>query len=214
MPIARRHSALLEVEEPSIFWGYPPVTNALPKLLLARAELFGDLPPGNDEELIKQIEQQCRSRPKQVAANSAVARAIIEWRNEEKVFGRIVQHNPLRMSVDTLRYCADVVAVKNSKAWVLNLDCRSSLVLSGEGREFIKSLIYHTALIGDLRDAGAAILRVPSIGNGKRKVIFEEFSGDPKFSLDEILKRVRETYAIWELIQRDRKTGEGKTGEP
>lgn len=213
LPIERRHGALLSVEQPGVGWGYDPVVSALPSLLMARSELFGDLPPGDDEELIRKIEQRCKRGSKQIAANSAVARSLVTWRNENNVRGRIVHHEPLRMSVASLTYCADVVAVFGGRPWILNLDCRSSLVLTTSGQEFMKSLIHHTARVGDLREAGVGVLRTPNVGAGVRRAVFEELDGPPRYSLDEILKRVSETYSIWEMILRARKTGAGKADE-
>lgn len=212
LPLERRSAELLGIEEPSVHWNYIPVTSNLPKILLAHSELFGDLPPGDDVELVRQIEKACKKGAEQIAANGAVARALIKWRNENNVRGRVVQHEPLRMSVDTLTYCADVVAIYGGRPWVISLDCRSSMVLSSAGKEFMKSLIHHTALIGDLRGAGVGILRVPKVGAGVRRAVFEELSGEPLYSLDDILKRVRETYSIWELILRARRTGSGQSG--
>ncbi|ODM47754.1 hypothetical protein A9320_22235 [Ruegeria sp. PBVC088] len=79
------------------------------------------------------------------------------------------------------------------------------MTLSVQGKEFIKSLIHHTALIGDLRNAQAALLRVPRTTNGKRRAIFEYLDGEPVFDLEEILQRIQETYSIWEMILRDRR---------
>jgi hypothetical protein len=213
LPIERRHGALLGIEEPGVGWGYSPVVSALPSILLARSELFGDLPPGDDEELIRRVEQDCKRGSKQVAANSAVARALVKWRNEKHVRGRIVHHEPLRMTVDYLSYCADVVAIFDGRPWVLHLDCRSSMSLTALGKECMKSLIHHTALVGDLREAGVGILRTPNVGVGARRAVFEELTGDPVYSLDEILKRVMETYSVWEMILRARKSGAGKVDQ-
>lgn len=205
LPFSKRRQELLKIEDPNVYWGYTPVVNALPKLLLAEAPLFGHLPRGSDAALLETIKRACKSGPSQISACTAVAQAIIDWRNSHAVTGRIVSPEPLRMSVDTLRYCADVAAIKDQTAYVLHIDPRSSMTLSKKGTEFIKSLIHHTALVGDLRDAKAAILRVPNVGKGQRKAIFEVLEGDPSFSLDEILKSVSETYSIWETILRARR---------
>jgi hypothetical protein len=213
LPVERRPSALMKIEEPGVAWGYAPVVRSLPSILLADTDLFGDLPKGDDEDLIRRILLECKRGAKQKEANGAVARALIEWRNQHNVRGRVVLHEPLRMSVDSLSYCADVVAIYEGRPWVLNLDCRSSLTLTPAGKEFMKSLIHHTALIGDVRSAGVAILRTPSVGAGTRTTVFEVLEGEPQYSLDDILKRVSETYSVWEMILRSRKGGdEAATG--
>ena len=201
-----KRAALEQIEKPKAYWGYQPVKNALPKLLLAGAGLFGDLPAGNDEELINQIRKQCKSNLTQAKANVAVAKAIIEWRNVNNVRGIIVHPEPFRMTADTLNFCSDVAIVMDKTLFIINLDCCSNMNLKANGKEFMKSLIFHTARIGDLRDAKVALLRTPSVGKGKRKAIFEILDGNPKYSLDEIDNLASETYAIWELILRDRRS--------
>jgi hypothetical protein len=178
---------------------------------LAKSDLFGDLPPGDDEQLIQQIIRDCRRGADQQSANSSVARAIVDWRNANAVRGHVVKPEPLRMSVDTLTYCADVAAIYQERAWVLNLDCRAKMSLSADGKEFMKSLIHHTARVGDLRDAGVAILRTPKIGEGRR-AIFEVLAGEPRYSMEQILKMVTETYSLWEALLRARHAG-GKASE-
>lgn len=212
LPIDRRREQLLKIEQPKVFWGYPPVERALPKLLLAESPLFGKLAAGSDEALLDAIERDCKSGPAQAKACRAVGRAIVDWRNANNVTGRVVHVDPLRTSVDTLKYCADVVAILDGEIFVIYLDPRSSLNLTLMGREFINSLIHHTALIGDLRDATPAILRTPKASDEIRRAVFEPMSGEPKFSLDEIMTRVTETYSIWETILRTRRA-EGSTAE-
>ncbi len=190
-------------------WGYQPVVDALPSILLAESSLFGHLPAGDDSELLRLIESSCKKGPSQKAACRAVAEAIIDWRNENGVFGRVVSPEPLRTTVDTLRYCADVAAIHNETAYILNLDCRSKMNLSLQGKEFMKSLIHHTALVGDLRDASVAILRTPVVKKGMRKAVLEELKGEPIYSLEDILRMVNETYSIWELLLRERRSGSG-----
>jgi hypothetical protein len=97
----------------------------------------------------------------------------------------------------------------DGKLFIIALDCRSSMNLTSSGKEFMSSLIHHTARIGDLRDASVAILRTPRIADGQRKAIFEELTGEPRYSLDEVLSMVSETYAIWETILRARASGKG-----
>lgn len=196
-----------------MFWNYTPVTLAAPKLLLASGDLFGDLPPGDDEELLRQVENSCRSGNDQKVANSAVAKAMIKWRNSEGVKSRLVRHEPLRTTVDTLQYCCDAVVIKDLRPWVIHLDCRASMSLSAQAKELMKSLIYHTALIGNLRDAGAAILRFPKSSDGQRKAVFETLDGSPQYELDDILKRITETYSIWETIIRARASGKDAASE-
>ncbi len=212
LPIERRNSALLKIENPSVWWNYSPVVNALPKILLASSPLFGDLQSGDDNVLVQSIVRECKSGVAQSNACEGVARALIDWRNENSVVGRIVRSEPLRLTVDTLRYCSDVVAVIDAQAYVLNLDPRSKMTLSAGGKEFIKSLIHHTALIGDLRDARAALLATRSIGDGNRVAKFEVLDGEPFYSLDDILSRINETYSIWELILRNRRDAAAKDG--
>lgn len=207
LSIEKRRAKLLSIEDPKVFWNYRPLTDALPKLLLAEAPLFEDLPSGKDSELVAQIKSSCKSSKNQKNACVASAEAIIKWRNENAVTGRIVYTDPLRLTVDTLKYCSDVVAIMNDTPYVINLDPRSTMSLSVEGKEFIKSLIHHTALIGDLRGAKAGILRTPKVGHGERKAIFEPLLDEPRFSLEDIIKRVNETYSIWETILRARKAG-------
>ena len=157
--------------------------------------------------------KSCKSGPTQKAACGAVAKAIIQWRNTNEVVGRNVSPEPLRMSVDTLHYCCDVAPVVGDRLFILHLDCRSSMSLNAAGKEFMKSLIHHTARIGDLRDAAVGILRTPKTSHGDRKAVLEELSGDPVFSLEEILSMTEETYAIWELILRERRSGSESVAE-
>ena len=204
LPIEKRLEHLQSIEKPKVFWNYGPVEAALPKLLLADCGLFGSLEKGDDELLIQSVEKACKSS-QQANACEQVSRAIVNWRNENNASGRIIRPEPFRSTVDTLRYCCDVAVVVDGSLWVVYLDPRSSMVLSSVGREFIKSLIHHTALIGDLRDARVAILRTPSVSKGRRVARFEELTGEPYFSMEEIIKRVVETYSIWETVLRSRR---------
>lgn len=207
LPFEKKRSSLEAIETPRVTWGYQPVSDGLPKILLADTPMFRDLPKGDDEQLIRQIGQSCRRGAAQAEANMAVARAIVEWRNKNSVRGVVVSPEPLRTTADTLRFSADVAAVFEETVYILNLDCRSSMHLSVEGKEFMKSLIHHTARIGDLREAKVAILRTPKAGDGTRRAILEELVGEPQYSLDDILRMVNETYSVWELILRARRTG-------
>jgi hypothetical protein len=212
LPFEKKRVALEAIEEPRVSWGYQPVEAALPKLLLATSALFGDLPSGNDDLLVRQIERECKKGPQQRAACVAVAEAIIDWRNTHKVVGRVVHPEPLRMSVDTLRYCADVVPIFEGRPYIVHLDCRSKMSLTVGGKEFMKSLIHHTARVGDLRDASVGILRVPLKGKGTRRCLLEPLDGEPRHSLDELLSMVNETYTIWEVMCRSRREGAAATG--
>lgn len=205
LPFERKHAALQAVEEPRVRWSYQPVEDALPKILLADSALFGSLPTGKDEEIVKQVEKACKSGPEQAAACKAVARSIVTWRNEKRVFARIVPSDPLRMSVGALRYCADVVPIVDGEPVIVNLDCRSSMVLTAGGKEFMKSLIHHTARIGDLRSSRVGILRTPRQMDGSRKCTLEFLEGQPQYSLEQILKAITETYTVWEMILRSRR---------
>lgn len=209
LPTEKKLLALKRVETPKVYWGYQPVSQALPKILLAESPLFGHLPGGSDEELLFSIKRACKSGPNQVTACLAVASAIVDWRERNNVFGRVVSPEPLRTTADTLRYCADVAAIYDGDAYILHLDCRSQMSLSSQGKEFMKSLIFHTARVGDLRDAKVAILRTPLVEKGVRRAILEELDGDPKYSLDQILAMINETYSIWETILRARRSGDG-----
>jgi hypothetical protein len=201
---------LRSIETPRVNWNYQPIHDALPKLLLADSTLFGDLPLGKEHALLDQIAKSCKSGEQQRRACTSVAAALLDWAKREGVTGRIVHTEPLRMSVDTLRYCADVAVLRGGRLYVINLDPRASLTLTAGGKEFIMSLIHHTALIGDLRDATAALLRTPSAKKDLRRAVFEPLEGEPKYSLEEILEMVNETYAIWETILRSRAAGEAK----
>jgi len=78
--------------------------------------------------------------------------------------------------------------------------------MTGAGREFMKALIHHTALIGNLSSAEVAILSTPAITKGVRKAVFEPLDGDPLYTLDELQEMIIETYAILELVQRARRS--------
>lgn len=208
----KKREFLLGVQNPKVFWNYQPVIDALPKLLLAESGLFGHLPIGDEAQLFNQIAKSCKSGDSQRNACLAVARAIMTWTKSVGVRGHIVNPEPLRMTVDTLRYCADVAVVIESRLYVISLDPRSSMKLNLSGKEFIKSLIYHTALIGDLSDAKAALLRVPKVGKGERTVAFEVLEGEPRYSIQQILDEVNEIYAIWETILRSRVSGRAEEG--
>ena len=203
---AKKRSALLRIQN-GHSWGYGPVEKDLPKLLLSESLLFGHLPADDDEALILKFGKACKRGEKQEVANMAVARAILNWRKVTGATGRLVSPEPLKMTVDTLRYCADVAIVLGGKLFIIALDCRSSLTLSSLGKDFMSSLIHHTARVGDLRDARVAILRTPRMSDGQRKAVFEELSGEPRYSLDEVLAMASETYAIWETILRARASG-------
>lgn len=210
LPFDKRKEYLLSIEKSKVYWGYSPVIAALPKLLFAEAELFGDLPLGDKKSLLDQIGKTCTSGAKQRNACVEVSRAILEWAETNEIKSRIYHHEPLRLSVDTLRYCADLALIRDGQLFVISLDPRSSLTLTVGGKEFIKSLIHHTALLGDLRSAKAALLRTPSIGKGQRKAVFEELNGTPNLDLEEILERVNQTYSIWEAILRSRAAAAAK----
>jgi hypothetical protein len=211
LPFEKKRAALLAIES-GHSWGYLPVHDALPKLLIAEGSLFPSLPADDDEALIAHIRKSCKRGTDQEAANEAVARAILQWRKTSGATGRVVITEPLRMSVDTLKYCADVAVVLDGALYIIALDCRSSLTLKADGQEFMKSLIHHTARIGDLRDASVAVLRTPKIVDGKRAAVFEVLKGEPKYSLEQVLKMVTETYTIWETILRARKSDTGDAG--
>ena len=212
--------ALRLVEKPKVFWGYTPVVQALPKLvqalpklLLAGSSLFGDLPVGSDAELLEQIRKSCKSGPAQISANLAVAAAIIKWRRETGARGVIVSPEPYRSSVDAIRFCADVAVVISDQLYVINLDCRSQMNLSNLGKEFMKSIIHHTALIGDLKTANVAILRTPEVSSGSRTALLEVLEGEPTFSMNEVDRLILETYSIWETILMARRSeGAGEAG--
>lgn len=207
LPSELKRSHLLGVETPKVFWNYKPVQEALPALLLASFGLFGRFPEGDHLKTINAIRRSCRSGAAQETACVAVSEAIIDWRKRNDVKGRVVQHEPLRTTVDTLSYCCDVVAIYQDKPYVLYFDPRSQMKLSFEAKEMMKSLIHHTALVGDLRDAGVGILSTPSVAKGVRKCRFETLTGEPKYTLDEILASIVETYAIWQTILSDRAAG-------
>lgn len=197
---SQKIKALHAVEVPKVFWGYNPVVNALPKLLLAASPLFGNLPGGSDEDLIEQIRKACRSGPVQAAANVAVAEAIVSWRNENRVRGVVIHPEPYRSSADAIRFCADVAVIADGQLYVINLDCRSQMNLGGLGKEFMKSIMHHTALIGDLKGAKVAILRTPKISARLRKASLEVLEGQPTYTLNQVDQMVMETYSIWETI--------------
>jgi hypothetical protein len=211
LPYEKKYAALVQIER-GHSWGYQPVNDALPKLLLASGGLFQHLPPDEDEALVNHIIKCCNRGVEQQVANEAVARAILNWRKKSGATGRLVYPEPLRMTVDTLTYCADVAVVLDGFLYIIALDCRSSLTLKASGQEFMKSLIHHTARIGDLRDAGVAILRTPKSSDGKRTAIFEVLRGEPKYSLEQVLQMITETYTIWETILRARNSGKGVAG--
>jgi len=213
LPWEKKKKELERIEVPRVNWGYEPVTSALPKLLLAEPSLpFEQLPAGDDEKLIQQIIRRCKHHTDQRTANAAVARAIVEWRNANRVRGIKVQPEPLRTSTDTLRYCADVAVILNEALCVFHLDCRSSMGLTVNGKEFMKALSHHTALIGDLRAAEVGILRTPKSGPEARKAIFEPLRGDPSFTMEQVEEMILETYRVWELILKSRQSGERKSG--
>lgn len=212
LPLEKRKTHLLKIETPKVWWGYGPVISALPKLLLTRGELFGDLPPDNPEQLYAAVRKSCKSGTDQQEACVSVAKAIHEWVVEKEAFGRAVAIDPLRTTADSLKYCADVVLILKGQIHVLNVQPRSVMTYSSEGKELMKSLIHHTALIGDLRTARPSILQTPKQSDGTRKAILETLEGRPRYSLQEIIKRVNETYAIWETILRSRVTGDASSG--
>jgi hypothetical protein len=205
LPFEKKLPTLLAIEQPAVFWGYEPVHVNLPKLLLADSGLFGRLPPDPDKVLLDTVVRACKKGANQIAACSAVAKAILDWRNENSVTSRIVTSEPFRTTVDSLHYCSDVVPIIGSSPVIIYLDCRAKMAFTPLGREFIKSLIHHTARIGDLRDARVAVLRVPKAASGVRKCHLEYLEGEPKFSLDELNRMVIETYSVWQQILETRR---------
>lgn len=204
LPSERRLNHLLSIETPRVHWNYSPIEATLPALLNADTALFGSLPPGRDKLLLDDVKKRCKHGPQQEAACLSVAAAMVHWRNSEGVISRGVEINPLRLSVDTLRYCIDYAIVLKGRVYVVCADYRASLTLSPGGRELIKSLAFHTALIGDLRSATPALLRFPRVKGGARKAVFEPMEGDPLYSLDEVIERINHTYSVWETILRGR----------
>jgi hypothetical protein len=208
----KKRQQLEKIETPKVFWGYGPVYAAFPKLLLVRSGLFGDLPKDSDAAVLSEIRRACRSDA-QEDANLAVANAIIEWRYKNNARGVIVSPEPFRSTTGSIKFCADVAVIVNGELYVINLDVRSTMNLSSGGKELMKSLIHHTALIGDLKSAKVAILRTPKVGKGVRRCDLEQLSGEPKYSLDKVESMVLETYAIWETILMARRSDKSKAAD-
>jgi hypothetical protein len=200
------------IETPKVYWGYDPVRSAFPKLLLVSSGLFGDLPKDSDATILEQIRRACHSNV-QEAANIGVAEAIIAWRDETKARGVLVAPEPFRASTGTISFCADVAVIVDEKLFVINLDVRSKMNLTVKGKELMKSLIHHTALIGDLKTASVAILRTPNIKKGQRLAILEMLEGEPAYTLDQVEAMILETYAIWETILMARRATAAKSAD-
>lgn len=212
LPSVKRRAALENIEIPKVFWGYQPIYRNFPKLLLAESALFGHLPDGGDAGNLAAVKRACKSGSAQETANLAVARAIIDWRKAVRARGVVIHPDPFRTSADTLRFCADVAVVIDAKLYIVNLDCRSQMNLTRSGKEFVKSLMYHTAKIGDLKNAEVAILRTPATGGGERRAVLETLIDEPLYTLDEIEEMVLATYAEWEVILRNRRDGDAAAG--
>lgn len=205
LPTEKKLPALLGVEKPAVRWGYQPVHKNFPKLLLANTELFSSLPPDPDKAVLKSVQDLCKNGAAQIAACTTVAEAILKWRKLNKFSSRIVYSEPFKTTVDTLHYCSDVVPIIDGHPVIISVDCRAKMSFTSLGREFMKSLIHHTARIGDLRDARVAVLRVPKQSDGTRKCILEYLEGEPAFSFDEINQMVLETYTLWQHVLEERR---------
>lgn len=201
----KKELILSSIQVPKVFWGYSPVYRAFPKILMVGSGLFGTLPRDSDESILAQIKRQCR-RTDQEKANLAVAQSIIDWREQTNARGVLVSPEPYRTTSGDIQFCADVAVVIDGRLFVVNLDVRSQMNLQKQGKAFMKSVIHHTALIGDLKEANVGILRTPKIKGGQRRCELEELDGDPQFTLDEVERMILETYSIWELILMKRRS--------
>ncbi|MEL6913651.1 MAG: hypothetical protein AAFP13_04055 [Pseudomonadota bacterium] len=199
LPTTKKWSHLESLETPKVFWGYQPVHAAFPKILAVSSGLFGVLRPDTDEAILSGIRRACH-RDEQETANIAVAQAIMEWRDQTGARAVIANPEPFRSTTGTIKFCADVAVIVGGELFVVNLDVRSTMNLTNGGKQMMKSLIHHTALLGDLRSAKVAILKTPRVSAGLRKCEIEELVGSPAYSLDEVERAVLETYSIWELI--------------
>ncbi|MEM8591843.1 MAG: hypothetical protein AAGF13_04885, partial [Pseudomonadota bacterium] len=180
---------------------------------LVGSGLFGTLPADTDAAIISEIRRSCH-RDDQEAANVAVAEALMKWRDKTGARGVSVSPEPFRATTGSIKFCADVAVIINDELFVINLDVRSTMNLSVGGKEMMKSLIHHTALIGDLKEANVAILRTPKISSGVRDCKLEVLEGEPMHSLDDVEAAVLETYSIWELILMARRSDASEaTGE-
>mgnify|MGYP005998712357 CR=1 FL=1 len=113
--------------------------------------------------------------------------------------------------MDELQFASPFAVILNGELFLTSSDPRSHLTLTALGQEFVKSLIWHTARVGNMRDAKVALLRTPSAGAGKRLVRFDVLEGPPRYSLDQIDDMILETYRIWELIQMERRASSQDT---
>lgn len=212
LPSSKKRSQLEAIETPKVFWGYKPVYDAFPKLLLVKSGLFGVLPKDGDEAIISEIRRACH-RDVQETANVAVALAIIKWRDEHNARGVLVTPEPFRSSTGSIKFCADVALIVDEQLYVINLDVRSKMNLSVGGKDLMKSLIHHTALIGDLEGAKVAVLRTPQKPKGVRRCELEVLEGAPTHTIDQVEDTILETYAIWELILMSRRSSDDKTAD-
>lgn len=206
LPSGKKRSYLEALETPNVFWGYKPVYDAFPKILMVNGGLFSELPKDSDEAILAEIKRACH-RDEQEEANVAVAVAIMKWRDNCGARGVLVSPEPFRSTTGSIKFCSDVAVVMDSTLFVINLDVRSNMNLSLGGKELMKSLIHHTALIGDLKEAKVAILGTPKISKGVRKCGLEVLEGEPVHTIDEVENSILETYSIWELILMSRRSG-------
>jgi len=211
LPTTKKRANLAEVETPEVFWNYDPVHAALPKLLLSAGRLFSwDLPSGDDEALIQNVERLCKSGPAQAENCTSVARAVIDWRNATGARGVLLEPAPIpyRNSAATLQFTESVSVVVNGQQYLIYFDYRSQMNLNRSGIAVVQSLIWHTNKIAERRNAKIAILRTPRVAKGKRKAVFDVLDGTPLLTLDELDRQISEVFSIWEIIQMARRTEE------
>lgn len=217
LAFSKKKADLERVEDPHVTWGYDPLRRGLAGLLQATGDMFsavGVETKYSDERVLAALSSACKKDERQRKACLSSATVLLEWRDVCKMRAVRLDPAPLpyKTPVDQLQFAHDVALIADEKIFLFYFDPRSSLTLTDPGREFVKSLMWHSARIGNVRDAQIALLQTPSSRGGRRTVRFDILEGEPLYSLDAIDEMILETYRVWELILMERRRGANKLG--
>jgi hypothetical protein len=208
LPLGERQSALWRINLKNPTVNYRPTRRREPDIFNGRAELFGQAQEADLETIKRLIRKDPFTRNAATErANIEVSECLHDFAIKSRIRARRYYISPFVLPAAAgikLTYWSPLILIKDERLHVVFIDPRRENGLTPEGRHFVFSMMHHRAraVYLDLKDAEIMICQCPMADDAQRylKVHTASELDIALFSYDELEKRVRETYTIWQDV--------------
>jgi hypothetical protein len=202
---AQKWEALVNFERPKMIRGtYEPFRSIFGDAVNEQSALFSAIeqPATPWVHIEEKVRARCRSKPKSLEMNLAIARATHEFAQQNQIVALPVDVTMLALGIGHLyAFGLPILMRYQDRVVAAFLDLRRSSNLTPQGRDWVFSAMHERfrSAYPDLANIGLQIWRYRN--NDKREIVVIDCD-EPRHSFDELKSSARDTYEIFAAVLR------------